>query len=26
MKSGKPPSSKFSIKKATKKNPQIIEV
>jgi hypothetical protein len=26
MKSGKPPSSEFSIKKATKKNPQIIEV
>jgi hypothetical protein len=26
MKNGKPPSSEFSIKKATKKNPQIIEV
>jgi hypothetical protein len=26
MKSGKPPSSEFSIKKVTEKNPQIIEV
>jgi hypothetical protein len=26
MKSGKPPSSEFSRKKATEKNPQIIEV